>query len=136
MATGLYAKGREGFAKGLIAWDTADIRAILVDSADYVVNLATHDFLDDVTVAGRVAVSAASLANKTATDGVCDADAITITGVSGEQFEAVILYLHTGVDATSRLIAYIDSYTGLPTTPNGGNITIQWPADANKIFKL
>lgn len=136
MASGLYAKGREAFAKGLIAWDSADIRAVLVDSADYTVDLATHDFLNDVPSLARVAVSAASLANKTATDGVCDADDITIAGVSGDQFEAVILYLHTGTDSTSRLIAYIDSYTGLPTTPNGGNITIQWPADANKIFKL
>lgn len=136
MATGLYDKGREAFAKGLIAWDSDDIRAILVDSADYTVDFAAHDFLDDIPGAARVAVSAASLANKTATLGVCDADDITINGVSGDQFEAIVLYKHTGTEGTSRLIAYIDNYTGLPCTPNGGNITIQWPSDSNKIFKL
>lgn len=136
MASFLYDKGREGFAKAAINWESDDIRVIFVDTADYTVNAATHDFLDDVAVAARVATSSASLANKTATDGVCDADDITVNAVSGDQFEALILYKHTGVESTSRLIAYIDNYTGLPCTPNGGNITVSWPNDSNKIFKL
>ncbi len=136
MATALYDAGRENFAKGSIAWVSGDIRAIFVDSADYTVNLATHNALDDIPGGARVAVSAASLANKTATAGVCDADDVTFTGVTGDQFEAVVLYLHTGVESTSLLIAYIDNYTGLPCTPNGGNITVSWPNDSNKIFKL
>lgn len=136
MASFLFDKGREGFAKGAINWESDDIRAILVDSADYTVDSAAHDFLDDVPGAARVAVSAASLANKTATLGVCDADDLTIAGVSGDQFEAIVLYKHTGTESTSRLIAYIDNYTGLPCTPNGGSITISWPSDSNKIFKL
>jgi hypothetical protein len=136
MATALYGKGREAFAGGLIAWPGDDIRAILTDTADYTVDLAAHDLLDDVAAGSRVAVSAASLANKTNGLGVCDADDLTINTVSGDQFEAIILYKHTGTEGTSRLIAFIDNYTGLPCTPNGGNITIQWPNDANKIFKL
>ncbi len=35
-----------------------------------------------------------------------------------------------------RLIAYIDTATGMPVTPNGGDITIAWDNGANKIFKL
>lgn len=136
MATAMYGKGREGFLGGLVAWDSDDIRAIFCDSADYTVDIDVHDFLDDVAAAGRVAVSAASLANKTKTLGVADADDHTINSVSGDQFEAIILYKHTGADATARLIAYIDNYTGLPCTPNGGNITVSWPNDGNKIFKL
>jgi hypothetical protein len=31
---------------------------------------------------------------------------------------------------------YIDAATGLPLTPNGGDVTIQWDNGANKIFKL
>lgn len=136
MATGLYDKGREGFAKAAINWESDDVRIIFCDTADYTVDLAAHDFLDDVAGASRVATSAASLANKTATNGVCDADDITINTVSGDQFEAIIIYKHTGTEGTSRLIAFIDNYTGLPCTPNGGNITVQWPSDSNKIFKL
>ena len=136
MASFLYDKGREGFAKAGINWESDDIRAILVDSADYTVDSAAHDYLDDIPAPARVAVSAASLANKTATLGVCDADDLTVSSVSGDQFEAIVLYKHTGTESTSRLIAYIDNYTGLPCTPNGGNITIAWPNDSNKIFKL
>ena len=136
MATFLYNKGREGFAKGAIDWESDDVRVILADAADYTVNGSTHDFLDDVAAGARVAVSAATLANKAATDGICDADDVTLATVSGDQFEAIIIYQHTGTEGTSRLIAYIDNYTGLPCTPNGGNITVSWPNDTNKIFKL
>jgi hypothetical protein len=136
MAAYLYNKGREGFAIAGVNWPSDDIRVILVDTADYSVNQSTHDFLDDVASGGRVAVSAASIAGKSATDGVCDGDDVTFVSVSGDQFEAIVIYKHTGTESTSRLIAYMDSYTGLPLTPNGGNITLAWPNDSNKIFKL
>lgn len=136
MATFLYDKGRNAFATKKINWVADDIRAIFVDAADYTVNQATDEFLQDIAVAARVAVSAASIASKTASAGVCDAADHTINAVSGDQFEAIVLYLHTGVESTAYLIAYIDNYSGLPATPNGGNITVAWPNDANKIFKL
>lgn len=133
MASGLYDKGREGFLDGSIDWDTDDIRAILIDTADYTVNLSTHDFLDDVAAGARVATSAA-LASKTVTAGVADAADVVFNAVTGDQFEAIILYKHTGTESTSRLIAYIDGFTAV--TPNGGNITAVWDNGANKIFKL
>lgn len=136
MATGLYDLGREGILNAAVNWASDDVRIIFHDNADDTAVLATDDFLDDVAAAARVAVSAASIQNKTSTSGVADGDDITIASVSGDQFEAIILYKHTGTDGTSRLIAFIDNYTGLPCTPNGGNITVSWPNDANKIFKL
>jgi len=135
MANALYNKGREGFLDGNIDWDTDDIRCILIDTADYTVDLATHDNLDDVPAIARVATSGA-LTSKTVTDGVADAADVTLSSVTGDQCEAIVIYKHTGTESTSRLIAYIDTATGLPVTPNGGDITIQWDAGANKIFKL
>lgn len=135
MANGLYNKGREGFLGGSINMSSNDIRAILVDTADYTVNLATHDFLDDVPAAARVAVSAA-MASKTITDGIFDAADVTWSAVSGDPSEAIVIYQHTGTESTSRLIAYIDTATGLPVIPNGGNITVTWDSGTNKIFKL
>lgn len=135
MANVLYAKGRQGFLDGSIDWDTDDIRAILIDTADYTVNLSTHDNLDDIPGAARVAVSGA-LAGKTVVDGVADANDVTFSAVSGDECEALVLYKHTGTESTSRLIAYIDSASGLPVTPNGGDIEVQWAAGASKIFKL
>lgn len=132
----LYDKGREGFLDGSIDWDTDDIRVILIDTGAYTANQATHDFLDDVAGGARIAVSSA-LGSKTATGGVADASDVTFSAVSGASVEAIVLYKHTGTDSTSRLIAYIDSATsGLPVTPNGGDITVQWDNGANKIFRL
>lgn len=135
MANALYDKGREGFLDGSIDWDTDDIRIILVDAADYTVNLATHDNLDDIPSGARVATSGA-LAGKTKTDGVADANDVVLSSVTGDPCEAIVIYKHTGTESTSRLIAYIDTGTGLPVTPNGGDITIAWDNGANKIFKL
>ena len=135
MANALYDKGREGFLDGSIDWDTDDIRCILIDAADYTVDLAAHDNLDDIPAAARVAVSGA-ITSKTVAAGVADAADVTFSSVSGDVSEAIVIYKHTGTESTSRLIAYIDSATGLPVTPNGGDITVQWDSGASKIFKL
>jgi len=104
MANALYDKGRQGFLDGSIDWDTDDIRVILVDTGAYTVNLATHDNLDDVPGGARIATSAA-LGGKTATDGIADATDIVFTAVTGTTVEALVIYQHTGVESTSRLIA-------------------------------
>ncbi len=135
MASAMYDKGREGFLDGSIDWDTDNIKAVLVDNGAYTVNLATHDFLDDIAGGARIATSG-NLASKTVAAGVADAADVTFTAVTGTTVESIVLYKDTGSSATSRLIAYIDTGTGLPVTPNGGDITVQWDNGANKIFKL
>ena len=135
MASALYDSGREGFLGGTIDWDTYDIRCILVDEADDTIDLAVDDFLDDRAAASRVATSGA-FAGKSITDGVADANDVTLSAVTGDQFESIDIYYHTGVEGTSALIANIDTATGLPATPSGGDIIIQWDAGANRIFKL
>lgn len=135
MANALFGKGREGFLDGSIDWDTDDIRAILIDTALYTVSIDVHDNLDDVAAGSRVATSG-SLASKTVTLGVADAADVTFSSVSGASIEAIILYKHTGTESTSRLIAYIDTGTGFPTTPNGADIAVVWDSGANRIFRL
>lgn len=134
MANTLYDLARQAFLDGGLNWGSGDFRVILVDTADYTFS-QTHDFLNDVPVAARVAVTGA-LTGRTSTAGVADADDVTFTAVTGDQSEALVIYHHTGVEGTSRLVAYIDTATGLPITPNGGNITVVWDAGANRIFKL
>lgn len=136
MANALYDLGRNDFLRGLLAWETDDIRVALIDTALYTANLVTDASLANIPPAARVAVGTASLANKTATAGVADADDFTLPGVTGLPVEALVLYKHTGVDATSRLIAYIDSAVGFVLTPNGNAVLIRWSDSANKIFKL
>lgn len=135
MANALYDKGREGFLDGSIDWDTDNIKAVLVDTGTYTVNLATHTFLSDITSGARIATSG-NLTTKTVTAGVADADDITFPSVTGVSGEALVLYKDTGTASTSRLIAYIDTATGLPTLPNGGDITVSWANTTNRIFRL
>lgn len=98
-------------------------------------NLTVNDNLDDITAGARIATSSA-LASKTVTNGVADAADVTWSAVSGDPSEVVIIYKDTGVESTSRLIAYIDTATGLPVTPNGGDITVAWDNGQNRIFML
>lgn len=136
MANQLFDFGREGFLDGQISWTQNTIRAILVDTAAYTVNKATHQWLSDVAAEARVATSS-PLTGKTITGGVAGADAASFTSVTGPACEALILYRDTGTASTSRLIAYIDQAVGLPLTPSGGNVSVTWDTNTTKrIFKL
>lgn len=135
MSNALYDKGRQRFLEGSFNWLTDTIKCVLVDAAAYTVNLSVHEFLSDVAGSARIAGPVA-LASKTSTGGAADASDVTFTAVSGPSIEAIILYKDTGTESTSPLIAYIDTATGLPITPNGGDIIITWDNGANKIFKL
>ena len=135
MANALYGKGREKFLTGDIAWDTDNIRAALVDTASYTVAIDTDEFLDDVPSGARVATSG-NLTGKTTNLGVADASNVTFSTVTGASIEAIVIYKHVTDDTDSPLIAYIDSATNLPITPNGGDITVAWDSGSNRIFKL
>lgn len=135
MANRVYDKAVGAFLKKLIDWENDDIRAILIDLADYTPDLAAHEFLSSVPGAARV--STAALAGRTVTGRVVDAADTTFSAVTGDQSEAILLYLHTGNDATARLIFLVDTASsGIPVTPNGGDILVQWDNGANKVFKL
>ena len=133
MSNELYPEGVDQFLTGGINLPSHTIKVTLIDTADYTYSSA-HDFIDDVPAAARVAT--ATLANVTVTAGVVDADDATFTTVAGDVSEALIIWRDTGVEATSPLIAYIDTATGLPVTPNGTNITVTWDSGANKIFSI
>ncbi|HKX31497.1 MAG TPA: hypothetical protein VJ302_27670 [Blastocatellia bacterium] len=158
---------------------------------------------------GCLVGTAQTLANKTATNGVADADDPTFSSVTGATVEAIAIYKDTGTPATSRMIALItgkhivtvntnaassatsiaveplkaaipsgtvltfsngqsatlsgaasagdrslsvnalasginagnvalapQTGSGLPVTPNGGNITFTIDSGANRLFKL
>ena len=148
MANGLYDKGREKFLRGEISWNTGTIDAILVKIGggvgEYNTNLATDEFLEDIPVAARVAllsdntVNGTELTNKTTTAGVAAAADALFDEVTGDACGAIVLYERktTDTETTSPLIAYIDTATGLPVTPTGVDIEVNWDNGANKIFKL
>lgn len=135
MANVLFDPGREGHLDGTIVESTGDIRVMLVKSA-YAFS-AAHKFLSDIT-AGNDNGRSAALASKTITNGVFDAADTTLTATAAVACNALIVFQHTGVDATARVIAYIDTPTaGLPFTPAASQtVNIAFDNGANKIFKL
>jgi len=135
VANALYGKGRQKFLEGSIAWLTDDIKLYFVDSADYTLSIDVDEFADDIPAGGKVGTSG-NFASKTSTLGVADAADVTVASVSGDPFEYIVIWKDTGTQSTSPLIACIDTATGLPCTPNGGDIIVQWDSGANRIFKL
>lgn len=135
MANALFDKARQRFLEGNFNWNTDTIKAVLVDTGTYTVNLSAHEFLSDIGTGARISVSG-SFASKATTGGAADAADVTFSSVTGASIEAIVIYKDTGTDSTSPLIAFIDTATGLPITPNGGDIIVTWDNGANKIFKL
>lgn len=135
MANALFDKARQRFLEGQFNWNTDTIKAVLVDTGTYTVNLSAHEFLSDIGTGARISTSGA-LTGKSTAGGAADANDVTFTSVTGASIEAIVLYKDTGTDSTSPLIAFIDTATGLPITPNGGDIIVTWDNGPNKIFKL
>lgn len=132
----MYGKGREAFGAAGINWPSDDIRAILVDTAAYTVNIDGHQYLSDIPVGARVG-TAVALSGKTNTLGVMDCNDFSFTGLSAAPtIEALVVYKHTGVEATSTLLLYIDTATGLPVAAGATQCDITVDNGANKLFKL
>ena len=137
MANTLYDESRRLFLEAGINWLTDDIKAILVDAGAYSPNFSEHKHLSDIGTSARVSgTSGVLLTGKETTGGAADANDVTFSSVSGPSIEAVVLYVDTGTESTSTLVAWLDTATGLPITPNGGDIIVTWDNGVNKIFRL
>lgn len=123
MSNAFYGKARQAFAAAGIDWANDTIKAMLVDTADYTVSINVDEFLADIPSGAREETVA--LANKTNVLGVLDADDAVFSGTSGDNCEAIVIYKDTGDAATSRLLMYIDTASGLPVTL-GATVTVQW----------
>lgn len=106
--------------------NTDNIDASLLDQTDSgaITNAtAVYDTVDGATVVATGDVPAI-----TVTNGVCTvASAMTFTSVTGDAADYLTVFKNSGNPATSPLIITWDSATtGLPVTPNGGNIVVTW----------
>lgn len=133
MANALYPKAKESFLKGEIDVLANTISISLIDTGEYTYS-SSHQFRSDIPNAA--VISTTNLSDKTAENGVFDAADATFSSVTGANAEALIIFQNTGSNSTSRLIAYIDSATGLPILPNGGDITVAFSSGSNRIFSL
>lgn len=135
MANTLYDAARKRFLEAQINWQTDTIKVLLVDTGAYTPQTTTHEYLSDISSSARIA-GPVTLTSKSTAGGAADAADVTFTSVSGASIEAIVIYSDTGTEATSPLIAYIDTATGLPITPNGGDIIVTWDKIVSKINDL
>jgi hypothetical protein len=132
MANAVYPKYKQSLIAGDsnadLDNDTANdgVYAALVDTGTYTYN-AAHQFYSDLS---GVVGTDQRITAPTVVNGLLDGGDVTYTAVSGNSVEALVIYRkNAGANTTWRLVAYIDTgVTGLPVTPNGGNIAVTWNA--------
>ena len=133
MANAIYPLYKQALldASANVDLNDSTVKVALIDTGTYPYNSA-HEFYSSVS---GVVGTPQTINNTTVTNGLFDGDNVTYTAVTGNSAEALLIYIDTGTASTSRLVAWIDtSVTGLPVTPNGGDISITW--NASGIFQL
>jgi hypothetical protein len=148
MSNFVYNKAKEKFLSGQLNWGTGGLgdtfKAVLISNA-YTPSV-NHVALSDIPSAARIGISAA-LAGKDVTNGVASANPASFSGLSTTsgltiRYIAIIKQNAGDTEATSYLVAFIDTATGittgLPVTQS--TATIEWAPDQNNnkklIFKL
>ena len=134
MANAIYPKYKEALLQAtansaLNGSGTTGVYAALYDVGAGGAYDSTDEFFSSV-VAGQVGTEIEIGATKSYTNGVFDGANVTFTSVSGATCEAIIIFVkNAGANTTWRLVAYLDTnVTGLPVTPNGGDIAVSWNA--------
>jgi len=125
MANALYNTFKQDLLNKVFDLDTDTIKASLIDSADYTYSAAHDEYSGGArdVAAGAIVAESGALGTPTIVSGVFDTADFSWTAVTGDQSEAVILWDDT--IANDRLIAFYDTgITGMPVTPNGGDINV------------
>lgn len=138
--TNYFTPAVEGFIAGEIDLDTAVIKAAFVRG--YTFN-AAHKFVSDVVATGTINGTSAALTTKTITGGVFDADDTSASTTASAINHGILLFQSSAVgggadvaQSAQRVIAWIDTGTGLPIQPGTGSTPIVWNSGAAKILKV
>jgi hypothetical protein len=136
-----FPNGLTGLMTGLIDLDTAVLKAAFVRAYTF---SASHTFVSDVTGAGGVLNgTSAALTTVTVAAGVLDADDTTVTTTASAVNHGILIFQSSAVTggadvaaSAQRVIAYLDTGTGLPIQPGTGSTPITWDNTTNKIIKI
>lgn len=131
MANALYPYGKQLALSVGMNLAAGTVKCALLPNS-YVYSSA-HQFKASVSHIG----TPVTLGSKSVANGVFDAaDAYFSAVAGGSTANAIGIWVDTGDDATSPMIAYIDTITGFPVVTNGGDIQIVFDNGAYKIFSL
>ncbi|CAB4177316.1 hypothetical protein UFOVP998_11 [uncultured Caudovirales phage] len=141
MAATIFNEGKKRLFNGGVDLDASDLRVLLVKDT-YVVD-PDQSALDDGTSSDIASheVTASGYARQTLANKVVsvdltnnfsyfDADDVTFPSMAvGQSIGGVVLFLHTGSDATAVPLVF---YPKSPAQPTAGSaLSVQWPTPAN-----
>jgi hypothetical protein len=126
----IYPKALEQMLQGGIDL-SGTVKAALID-----IDVYTYASGDQYysAISSAVIGTPQALIGKTYSLGIFSSANPVFSGLTGAVVEAVVIYIDTGTESTSPLVAYIDQATGLPFTPSGGSASLVW--NASGIFQL
>ena len=124
MSNALYPRFKQACLAKETSLSADTIKATLIDSADYTYGSGHSTYATDVPAGAKV--KEATLGTLSVTSGVFDSADFSWTAVTGDQSEAIILWDDTTTSPVAdQLIAFYDTgITGMPVTPNGGDINV------------
>lgn len=138
MANALYPKFKQEALKATAASSlngagATGVYAALIDTGVATFN-AAHQYFNSIA-AGQIGTEQ-EITSKTFVDGLFDGADIAIPTVTGNNAEAIAIFVKTaGANTTWALVCWLDTGVGgLPVLPNGGTINITW--NASGIFQL
>lgn len=111
--------------------DTDTIKATFVDEGTDT-PAASDVFVSGITAGALVPVFASAVTLGSPTIGVVgagvfDAADTTFTALSGASVEGIVVFKNVTTAADSPFLWYYNTgITGIPFTPSGGDVTIQW----------
>lgn len=131
MSNTSYPLGMQAALSAGINLTSATVKAYLVPNA------YTYSAADQYVAAlGATIGTAQTLANKSITNGIFDADDVDFGAIASGTIKAVAIAIDTGNTSTSPLLFYFDTGSGLPLVANGGNVNIPFNNGADKIVHL
>jgi len=116
-----------------VDFDTDTIKCSFIDEGTDT-PVVTDVFVSGITAAALIPVFASSVTLTSPTvgvvgAGVCDAADTPFSALSGASVEGIHVYKFVTVAGDSPTMAYWNTgITGVPFTPSGGDVTIQWHA--------
>jgi hypothetical protein len=138
MANAVYPKAKESFISQSPALDlntdTIKLALIKISGTGAVSYSAAHQYYSSID--SGVVGTPATLASITVASGKFTATGPTFSAVSSAgNTLGFVIYKDTGTNTTSPLVAWYDTGTNIPVTPNGGDITIN-PDGSNGFFTI
>lgn len=106
------------------AWPSDSIKLVLLNSG-YNYTTAHHN-LSDVNTGLYAVATSANLLGLANLLGVLSADNYLFSALTGSTVTQAWLYLDTGTPSTSTLLVYINQGIGLPLSPDGSDVEVEW----------